>query len=85
MGNSRKLKKLERTMNKSRSYNEWREAAIEHDEVSGKRRWREIDQTTQYDYAQIRLRQGRAAEALQLAEELWSKETASAVAREDDG
>ena len=33
----------------------------------------------------IRLRQGRAAEALQLAEELWSKETASAVARQDEG
>lgn len=59
MGNSRKLKKLERTMNKSRSYEEWRDAAIEHDEVSGKRRWREVDQTTQYDYAQIRLRLDR--------------------------
>ena len=59
VGNSRKLKKLERTMNKSRSYEEWRDAAIEHDEVSGKRRWREVDQTTQYDYAQIRLRLDR--------------------------
>jgi TAG lipase/steryl ester hydrolase/phospholipase A2/LPA acyltransferase len=59
VGNSRKLKKLERTMNKARSYDEWRQAAIEHDELSGKRRWREIDQTTQYDYAQIRLRLDR--------------------------
>jgi NTE family protein len=59
VGNSRKLKKLERTMNKARSYDEWRQAAIEHDELSGKRRWREVDQTSQYDYAQIRLRLDR--------------------------
>ncbi len=59
VANSRKLKKLERTMTKSRSYDEWRQAAVEHDEVSGKRRWREIDQTNQYDYAQIRLRLDR--------------------------
>ena len=59
VGNSRKLKKLERTMNKARSYEEWRQAAIEHDELSGKRRWREVDQTSQYDYAQIRLRLDR--------------------------
>ncbi len=56
---SRKLKKLERTMEKARSYDEWREAAIEHDEVSGQKRWREIDQTSQYDYTQIRLRLDR--------------------------
>ena len=59
VANSRKLKKLERTMAKSRSYDEWRQAALEHDEVSGKRRWREVDQTNQYDYAQIRLRLDR--------------------------
>jgi len=59
VGNSRKLKKLERTMNKAQTYDEWRQAAIEHDEISGKRRWREVDQTSQYDYAQIRLRLDR--------------------------
>jgi TAG lipase/steryl ester hydrolase/phospholipase A2/LPA acyltransferase len=59
IGSSRKLKKLERTMNKSQSYDEWRDAAVEHDEISGKRRWREVDQTSQYDYAQIRLRLDR--------------------------
>ncbi len=59
MGNSRKLKKIERVMDKSRSYDEWRAAAVEHDELSGKRRWREVDQTNLYDYAQIRLRLDR--------------------------
>ena len=59
MVKSGKLKKLQRKMDKATSYEEWREAAIAHDELSGKRRWREIDQTTQYDYAQIRLRLDR--------------------------
>jgi TAG lipase/steryl ester hydrolase/phospholipase A2/LPA acyltransferase len=56
---SRKLKKLEKQMNKGTSYEAWCEAAIEHDELSGQKRWREVDQTSQYDYAQIRLRLDR--------------------------
>ncbi|GAB3278138.1 DUF3336 domain-containing protein [Parahaliea aestuarii] len=46
-------------MDNSTSYEEWREAAIAHDELSGQKRWREVDQTSQYDYAQIRLRLDR--------------------------
>jgi len=57
--NSRKLKKLEKQMNKHTSYEAWCEAAIEHDELSGQKRWREVDHTSQYDYAQIRLRLDR--------------------------
>jgi len=56
---SRKLKQLEKQMEKAVSYEEWREAAMEHDEISGQKRWREVDQTRQYDYAQIRLRLDR--------------------------
>jgi len=56
---SSKLKKLQRTMDRAKSYDEWREAAIQHDEISGARRWREVDHTSQYDYAQIRLRLDR--------------------------
>lgn len=41
------------------SYSEWQSAAIEHDELSGAKRWREIDQTSKYDYSQIRLRLDR--------------------------
>ena len=59
MVSSRKLKKLERKMDNTRSYEEWCEAAIAHDEISGKRRWRDVDQTSQYDYSQIRLRLDR--------------------------
>ncbi len=59
MKNSRKLKKLEKVMHRATSYEEWREAAIEHDELSGQKRWREVDQTSLYDYGQIRLRLDR--------------------------
>ena len=59
MRNSRKLKKLKGQMSKSTDYVEWRDSAIEHDELSGQKRWREVDQTTQYDYVQIRLRLDR--------------------------
>jgi TAG lipase / steryl ester hydrolase / phospholipase A2 / LPA acyltransferase len=56
---SRKLKQLDKQMNEAHSYPEWRQAAIEHDELSGQKRWREVDQTSQYDYGQIRLRLDR--------------------------
>ena len=56
---SRKLKSLERSMLKCDDYAQWREAAMQHDELSGARRWREVDHTNQYDYAQIRLRLDR--------------------------
>lgn len=59
MKHSRKLRKLEKQLDSATSYDEWRDAAIEHDELSGMKRWREVDQTTQYDYAQIRLRLDR--------------------------
>jgi len=56
---SRKLALLERQMAGCNSYEEWREAALQHDQLSGMQRWREVDQTRQYDYSQIRLRLDR--------------------------
>ena len=56
---SRKLKNLEKQMAAATTYEEWRAAAVEHDELSGQRRWREMDHSSQYDYAQIRLRLDR--------------------------
>lgn len=52
----RKLKNLQKQMDKATSYQEWSEAARAHDEASGQKRWRQVDHTSQYDYAQIRLR-----------------------------
>ena len=59
MRKSRKLKQLQKQMDNAQSYSEWKAAAIEHDELSGARRWREVDQTRKYDFAQIRLRLDR--------------------------
>jgi TAG lipase/steryl ester hydrolase/phospholipase A2/LPA acyltransferase len=56
---SRKLKKLEKAMDEALDYDSWAEAACAHDELSGAKRWRDIDQSRQYDYAQIRLRLDR--------------------------
>jgi TAG lipase/steryl ester hydrolase/phospholipase A2/LPA acyltransferase len=59
VGNARKLRKLEKQMNKCTTYEAWCELATEYDELSGQKRWREVDQTSQYDYSQIRLRLDR--------------------------
>ena len=59
MRQSRQMKKLERIMDKCDSYEDWKEAAQSHDDISGQKRWREVDQTSQYDYSQIRLRLDR--------------------------
>lgn len=56
MRNARKLKNLQKQMDSATSYDEWSDAAQQHDELSGEKRWRQMDHTRQYDYAQIRLR-----------------------------
>ncbi len=53
---ARKLKKLQKQMDSATSYEAWSEAAQQHDELTGEKRWRQMDHTRQYDYAQIRLR-----------------------------
>lgn len=56
---SRKLKTLQKQMNKASNYAQWCEAAQEHDEISGQKRWRNVDQTSQYDYVEVRIRLDR--------------------------
>ena len=51
-----RLKKLEAAMASAANYDEWKEAAILHDEESGAARWREIDQSRRYDFVSIRSR-----------------------------
>ena len=43
-------------MASARSYEEWRSAAIEHDEKSGAAQWRKVDRSPRYDYTSIRAR-----------------------------
>ena len=56
---NRRLKKLDRQMRDAESYEDWLMSAAEHDELSGMKRWREVDQTKLYDYASIRRRLDR--------------------------
>jgi NTE family protein len=56
---NQRLKRLERQMHRAESYEDWLMHAAEHDEASGMKRWREVDQTKLYDYASIRRRLDR--------------------------
>jgi NTE family protein len=56
---NRRLNRLEREMGRAESYEEWLALAHQHDEATGMKRWREVDQTKLYDYASIRRRLDR--------------------------
>ncbi len=43
-------------MDNAESYEQWKEAAIEHDEASGATRWKQMDQSIRYDFVAIRNR-----------------------------
>ena len=43
-------------MDAATSYDEWKLAAIKHDEESGAARWKLLDQSTRYDFVSIRAR-----------------------------
>ena len=51
-----RLKRLETAMDEAATYDEWKLAAMEHDEQSGAARWKDIDQSTRYDFVSIRSR-----------------------------
>ena len=51
-----KTQKLEYAMDEALSYEEWREAAIEHDETTGVDEWVESDESKHFDYKSIRRR-----------------------------
>ena len=52
----RSLRKFEKAMADAVTYDEWREAALAHDEYSGNDRWKRRDQSRDYDYVSIRHR-----------------------------
>jgi NTE family protein len=56
---NRRLNQLDKQMEKASSYEEWCELAQQHDELSGMKRWKEVDQTSLYDYSSIRRRLDR--------------------------
>lgn len=48
--------RLRRSLKQAESYEEWKSAAAAYDEKHGLDRWRERDQTKQYDHVSIRIR-----------------------------
>jgi NTE family protein len=51
-----RLSRIEKAMDEATCYEEWRAAAIEHDDVSGASKWREMDRSRRYDFVSIRER-----------------------------
>lgn len=56
MSKSLSLAKLERKMRNALSYQEWKEAALEHDAKSGFEKWKSKEESKSYDYLNIRSR-----------------------------
>jgi TAG lipase/steryl ester hydrolase/phospholipase A2/LPA acyltransferase len=56
---TKRLKKFEHNMERAESYDEWKLAAMGHDEASGMAAWKDMDQTRSFDHASIRRRLGR--------------------------
>ena len=55
--------KLKRSLKRADSYEEWMAAALAYDKYNGLDRWREKDQTRQYDHVSIRTRHTQVSEA----------------------
>jgi NTE family protein len=51
-----RLSRIEKAMDEATCYEEWREAAMEHDDASGASRWKEMDRSRRYDFVSIRER-----------------------------
>ncbi|MBT8140538.1 MAG: DUF3336 domain-containing protein [Gammaproteobacteria bacterium] len=56
MKQSRKLKQQQAVLDKAETYEQWRAAAKDYDDMSGATLWRRRDHTRLYDYIQIRKR-----------------------------
>lgn len=59
MSSRSKLKELEKQMAQATSYGQWHAVASQHDELSGRQRWKQVDQTSLYDHVAIRTRLDR--------------------------
>lgn len=53
---SKKEKQLEAQMDSAENYEQWSAAARAHDELTGANKWKALDPSKRYDYAQIRTR-----------------------------
>lgn len=63
-GNAR-LHQLEQQMDAAREYPEWKQLAMQHDQASGQEKWKQRDETTLYDFAEIRIRHDKLRQLLE--------------------
>lgn len=56
---NKKLKQQQTLLEEAHSYEQWRESAQAHDDMSGMSDWRRTEQTSQYDHTEIRQRLDR--------------------------
>ena len=59
----RALKQIARAIDHAETYQEWKEASLEHDRLSGADEWKEIDRSPYYDYELIRNRLAQIRQA----------------------
>lgn len=59
----RALKQLDAAIKHAGTYQEWHEASLEYDRLSGAEEWKEIDRSPHYDYELIRNRLGQIRQA----------------------
>lgn len=59
----RALKQISRAIDNAQNYQEWREASLEHDRLSGADEWKDIDRSPYYDYELIRNRLAQIRQA----------------------
>ena len=59
----RALKQIARAIDHANTYQEWKEASLEHDRLSGADEWKEIDRSPYYDYELIRNRLAQIRQA----------------------
>lgn len=58
------LRQINKRMEAARDYRSWLNAAIEHDNLSGMQKWREKEDSSVYDSAEIRIRYDRLRELI---------------------
>ncbi len=56
MSSSTSLSRLERRMRRATTYEEWKQAALEHDAISGREAWKSVEESKSYDYENIKSR-----------------------------
>ena len=48
-----RLGRIEKAMDEATCYEEWRAAAMEHDDASGASQWKEMDRSRRYDHVSM--------------------------------